>query len=456
MLLAAVLALSCAAFAEPVADRARGGWPQIQLGTAAGGVRYGFVVGGGAAAGPRPVLISLTGALSDTLGCNATGTTNACYYANACEYLVPAGWICASLDLPSHGLERQPGEPEGIAGWRWRVDRGQDIVAQNNERVRAMVADLMDRGLVDDASPRIAVSGISRGGFLAAHFAIAEPRVRCVGLMSPVTNLTLLLEFDGYAGTLADSLSLSSAKFTAQLVGKNIWSIIGDQDTRVYTDSLVTTMRRIQCFGCQPGPRGAEFGCTGCPSRAGETRLRVEYEPEGHTVPPSALGGRPTFQTLAAWMQAKMAAAAPAAPSLHGTNRTLLLIDDHDVLYHAGTKRVLQPMARLTPGVPAVAPTEDWEALLGYVSPHRMVDGSLVLYYQCYGPGMVKISNSTCGVCLATSGDDGGTWAKPKLGVFAGTNVVFSPGTVPPAASAHSTHPCPIPTRSCTYALTHT
>lgn len=39
--------------------------------------------------------------------------------------LLARGWICASLDLPSHGAQVEPGEPVGIAGWRWRFDRGQ-------------------------------------------------------------------------------------------------------------------------------------------------------------------------------------------------------------------------------------------------------------------------------------------------------------------------------------------
>jgi dipeptidyl aminopeptidase/acylaminoacyl peptidase len=103
-----------------------------------------------------------------------------------------------SLDLPSHGENRQPGEPEGIEGWRWRVDKQQDIVQENNVRVKDILNDLIARGLTDGT--RVAVSGISRGGFMAAHYALHDTRVRAVGLMSPVTNLTLLTEFDGYTG----------------------------------------------------------------------------------------------------------------------------------------------------------------------------------------------------------------------------------------------------------------
>ena len=95
-------------------------WPAIQQHTTTSGTRYGTVSHGSTTTStlPKPTLIALTGAMSDTLGGNASHTPDPWYYANACEYLVPAGWLCASLDLPSHGAYRQPGEPEGIAGWR--------------------------------------------------------------------------------------------------------------------------------------------------------------------------------------------------------------------------------------------------------------------------------------------------------------------------------------------------
>ena len=109
-------------------------WPQAQLITTPNGTDYGIVVPKNRSAGvPTPALISLTGAMADTLGCNLTNWPDPCYYANACEFLVADhGWSCISIDLPSHGAQLEAGEPEGIAGWRWRVDRGENFVAQAN------------------------------------------------------------------------------------------------------------------------------------------------------------------------------------------------------------------------------------------------------------------------------------------------------------------------------------
>ena len=110
-----------------------------------------------------------------------------------------------------------------------------------------------------------------------------------LGLLSPVTNLSLLLEFDGAAygqsrdlepchdanprvscfslrvccwllaaaeqaprvAGLTSALELSH--HASVLAALNIWALIGDQDVRVYTDSLARLMRTVQCDGCSPG-----------------------------------------------------------------------------------------------------------------------------------------------------------------------------------------------------------
>lgn len=274
-------------------------WPTPELLTGPGGTRFGLVLEGPA---PVPgVLVALTGAMADTLGCNATGTSDPCYYANGCQFLVPRGWACASLDLPSHGAERLPGEPEGIAGWRWRTDKGIDFVAQNNRRVTDLLAELARRNITT-AGSKLAVSGISRGGFMAAQLALhLKPKLIPLGMLSPVTNLSLLSEFqtqpaDSPGGRLVRSLDLFSR--ASELVEHNIWAIIGDQDVRVFTDSCVRLLRTIQCSGCAK----TAWGCSACPTRTAVTQLKVEYEPKGHTVPPSSQGGRSTFQALADWL----------------------------------------------------------------------------------------------------------------------------------------------------------
>ena len=135
---------------------------------------------------------------------------------------------------------------------------------------------------------------------MAAHYAMHDERVQAVGLLSPVTNLSLLAEFDGDASPLTRQLSLTNAtNYAATLATKNIWGVIGDEDTRVYTDAFVATMRAVQCSGCAVR---TSWGCSSCAARSAQQSFRVDHEPQGHTVPPSSSGGRPTFQALAEWM----------------------------------------------------------------------------------------------------------------------------------------------------------
>jgi hypothetical protein len=114
-----------------------------------------------------------------------------------------------------------------------------------------------------------------------------------------------------------------------------------------------------------------------------------------------------------------------AATSYAG-DRTLLLVDDNDVLYRAGVKRTLTPLQRQNE--PALAPTEPWEKLLGYVSAHRVGD-EIYLHYQCYSAA----APNGIGVCLGISKDDGASFTKPGFGVWNTTagkpsNIVFYPG----------------------------
>ena len=142
---------------------------------------------------------------------------------------------------------------------------------------------------------------------MAAHYALADQRVRAVGLLSPVTNLSLLSEFDGEPASGQPALRLLDLQASsATLALRDVWTIIGDQDTRVFTDSAGHFMRALQCSGCTTI---GLWGCTGCPdaasSKHGFNELRIQRETLGHTVPPHADPGS-TFAELARWFRARV------------------------------------------------------------------------------------------------------------------------------------------------------
>lgn len=105
--------------------------------------------------------------------------------------------------------------------------------------------------------------------------------------------------------------------------------------------------------------------------------------------------------------------AALAASTAHAAApRTLLLVDDDGILYRAGVRRVLHPLAR-HPGNPVVAPDRPWErGTIAYCSVHRdPAAGGYRMWYQAWTPDRGTF------LCYATS-RDGLRWEKPSLGVF--------------------------------------
>jgi len=97
--------------------------------------------------------------------------------------------------------------------------------------------------------------------------------------------------------------------------------------------------------------------------------------------------------------------------------RTLLMVDDHDILYRAGTERVVHPLQRYSDKaiIPADKP---WEQLIGYTSVHRdPKTGKYQLWYQAYSGGRSDDRKLKCVVAYAES-DDGISFTKPEFEMF--------------------------------------
>ena len=174
--------------------------------------------------------------------------------------LARQGFVSVVIEPPCHGEERRPHEPEGLAGWRHRLDHGEEVVQAFNAKARAVLDHVIARGFVDPG--RLAICGTSRGGFLAFHFAAIEPRVRAVAGISPVTDLLALAEFKGTAtDSAAEKLALTH--IVPQLIGRPVWLSIGNNDERVDTDRAIAFTRAIVHASIrrrkQPGPIPVEL-----------------------------------------------------------------------------------------------------------------------------------------------------------------------------------------------------
>jgi hypothetical protein len=97
--------------------------------------------------------------------------------------------------------------------------------------------------------------------------------------------------------------------------------------------------------------------------------------------------------------------------------RTLLLVDDHHVLYRPGTRRILHPLTR-SPKNPVLAGgVKPWEVAVGWHSVHRdLQTGLYQLWYQAFSGRMARQKTHRCVVCYAES-RDGQEWTRPNLGI---------------------------------------
>jgi dienelactone hydrolase len=106
---------------------------------------------------------------------------------------------------------------------------------------RVVLDHLIAAGVTD--AERIAVQGVSRGGFCAFHFAAREPRIRAVVGISPVTNPLALTELAGVTASQVAPFSLDAV--LEKLVARPVWMSIGNSDNRVSTDECIGFTRRL-------------------------------------------------------------------------------------------------------------------------------------------------------------------------------------------------------------------
>lgn len=236
--------------------------PKAQVLTTKTGVRYG--IWPEKPATPAPTLFIFAGTIKDSL--------DKVYYRQSGNQLAKQGYLCVTVELPCHGQELRSGEPNGIEGWRFRIEKGEDPIAEMTARFTKVLDELIETKLTDPE--KIAACGTSRGGYAAAHFAAADPRVKAVAAFAPLTDLLVLEEFKLLEKReLADRLALRH--LADKLAGRAVWLIIGDQDDRVSTDESIVFCRAVTAASLKQ-------------NKPALVDLHVVSEPQGHTTPAGA------------------------------------------------------------------------------------------------------------------------------------------------------------------------
>ena len=170
--------------------------------------------------------------------------------------LAPKGYLQAAIDTPGHGDDRRPGEPEGVAAWRTRLEKGENPIAAFVESLRTVLTYLIDQGWVD--RDRVGVAGSSRGGFLALHAAAGDPRLRYVVAFAPVSDLLAVREFNGMANAAA-ARALDIMPLADKLTGRSLLISIGHNDQRVGTQHVIDFSVRLMQLAAPPGKTMTHF-----------------------------------------------------------------------------------------------------------------------------------------------------------------------------------------------------
>ena len=183
------------------------------------GVRFALL--GEAGERPAPTILVFGGGMRSSLEGRS---------GKMCWILARHGFLSVALDSPCHGEDQRPGEPYGLAGWRDRLEKGEEFLADFLQKTSSVLNHLIRQRVTDPE--RIVAYGPSRGGFLALHFAAVEPRIGAVVAFAPVTDLLALREFRGTADKAA-ARSLDVMALAPKLAGRRLFIQMGHNDLRV-------------------------------------------------------------------------------------------------------------------------------------------------------------------------------------------------------------------------------
>lgn len=106
------------------------------------------------------------------------------------------------------------------------------------------------------------------------------------------------------------------------------------------------------------------------------------------------------------------------ASAFSGHARTLLFVDDHEILYRSGTERVAVPLQRSSANPVIKGREKPWEVAIAWTSVYRNPKtGRYQLWYQAYAGEEARDKTRRCVVSYAES-EDGLHFTKPNLGLF--------------------------------------
>lgn len=150
-----------------------------------------------------------------------------------------------SITLPGHG----PGfnKHHAMQYWADEIAKESPLLHDFFERTLHIMEWLIENGWIDEE--RIAVGGLSRGGWIATQLAARDKRIKIILGFSPLTRLSELKEFalserSSRVKIFAEALDLEQLTDSLTHV-QHIRFYIGNRDERVNTDACYHFIRKL-------------------------------------------------------------------------------------------------------------------------------------------------------------------------------------------------------------------
>ena len=182
-------------------------------------------------------------------------------YCQPVIFLAEKKFRIFSFTLPAHG----PGydDKDAMSFWANDVSIGLNRIAEFVEQSLVNIDYLIAQGWVD--AQRVAVAGLSRGGFIAAHIAAQSASIQTVLAYAPLVSLEILDEFHALQEhPLVHKLALK--RIIPQLIHKSLRFYIGNRDTRVSTDTCYHFIRDLTEEAYRQGVRSPQVSLVVSPS----------------------------------------------------------------------------------------------------------------------------------------------------------------------------------------------
>jgi len=179
--------------------------------------------------GPLPAFIYLSISAEETLHLEP--------YCQPATFAADDWLRVFAFTLPGHEDDRD--KFQAIQYWADELKRGHDILTPFIKRAADTIHELIRKDMIDPQ--HLAIGGLSRGAFLAAHIAALVPQIKSFVGFAPLTKLSILPAF-------AD---IDVAHFDIENLVEKLTHLhhlrfyIGNRDTLVDTDSCYSFIRKL-------------------------------------------------------------------------------------------------------------------------------------------------------------------------------------------------------------------